>query len=153
VNQISPVQSTSAGCIYYQAMNHIFDECLILLAYQALPEPMNVAFTKPTNNPYSQTYNLGLEKSSKFLMGSKHQFLSPISPTISNTSLPTQFSQSSSVTFLPKSCYQQKIYWFGENFDIFYAEYGTSHILIRGSNEPVSQFHKWKAQRANLVNW
>ena len=57
VNQVSPTQSTSAGCTYCQVMNHVFKEYPIFLAHQMVPEPMNAAFAKPTNNPYSQTYN------------------------------------------------------------------------------------------------
>ena len=57
VNQVSPTQSTSTGCTYYQVMNHVFEECPVFLAHQVLPEYMNVAFARPNNNPYLQTYN------------------------------------------------------------------------------------------------
>ena len=59
VNQVSPKQSTFAGCTYCQTMNHVFEECLVFLAHQTLSESMNAAFARPTNNPYSQTYNPG----------------------------------------------------------------------------------------------
>ena len=50
VNQVSP--TPPAGYTYYQVMNHVFKEYPIFLAYQMLPEPMNVIFTRPTNNLY-----------------------------------------------------------------------------------------------------
>ena len=57
VNQVSP--TPSAGCTYCQAMNHVFEKCSAFLAHQILPESMNAAFTRPANNPYAPTYNLG----------------------------------------------------------------------------------------------
>ena len=53
VNQVSPTQSPTADCTYCQAMNHVFEECLIYLANQILLEHMNAAFAGPTNNLYS----------------------------------------------------------------------------------------------------
>jgi len=40
-------------------MNHVFEECPMFQAQQQYPEPMNVAFSRPNNNPYAQTYNPG----------------------------------------------------------------------------------------------
>ena len=57
VNKVSP--TPSAGCTYCQAMNHVFEKCPIFIAHQNFPELMNAAFTRPTNNPYSSTYNPG----------------------------------------------------------------------------------------------
>ena len=48
VNQVSP--TPSASCTYYQAMNHVFEECPVFIAHQTLPEHMSAAFTRPTNN-------------------------------------------------------------------------------------------------------
>ena len=55
VNQVSP--TTPAGCTYCQVMNYVFEECPVFIAHQMLPKHMNTAFSRPTNNPYSQTYN------------------------------------------------------------------------------------------------
>ena len=57
VNQVS--LTPSAGCTYCQDMNHVFEECPVFIAHQTLPEHMSAAFTRPANNPYSPTYNLG----------------------------------------------------------------------------------------------
>jgi len=57
VNQVSPIQSISAGCTYCQGMNHVFEECPIFLAHQTLLELMNATFARPTENLYSLTYN------------------------------------------------------------------------------------------------
>jgi len=53
VNQVSPIQSISAGCTYCQGMNHVFEECPIFLAHQTLLKPMNATFARPTKNLYS----------------------------------------------------------------------------------------------------
>jgi len=46
VNQVCQTQSTSAGCTYCLAMNHVFEEGLAFLAHQVLLEHMNAAFRK-----------------------------------------------------------------------------------------------------------
>jgi len=58
VNQVSPNQFSTLGCTYYQAMNHVFEECPVFQAQQQYPELMNTAFLRPNNNPYAPTYNL-----------------------------------------------------------------------------------------------
>ena len=55
VNQVG--STPSAGCIYCQVMNHVFEEYPLFMAHQMLPEYMNTIFSRPTNNPYSHTYN------------------------------------------------------------------------------------------------
>ena len=44
VNQVSQTQVPTPGCTYCQAMNHVFEEYLIFLDQQMLPEHMNAAF-------------------------------------------------------------------------------------------------------------
>jgi len=66
VNQVSPPQVSTPGCTYYQAMNHVFEECLVFLADQMLPNHMNAVFSWPHNNSFSQTYNLGLRNHPNF---------------------------------------------------------------------------------------
>ena len=66
VSKVSPTLPPMVGCTYCQAMNHVFEECPVLLAHQMLPEHMNAAFTKLTNNSYSQTYNPGWRNHSNF---------------------------------------------------------------------------------------
>ena len=58
-NQINPPQIHSPGSTYCQASNHICKECPVFQAHQALPEHLNVAYTRLQNNLYSQTYNPG----------------------------------------------------------------------------------------------
>jgi len=67
VSKVSPTLPPMVGCTYCQAMNHVFEECPVLLAHQMLPEHMNAAFTKLTNNSYSQTYNPGWRNHPNFL--------------------------------------------------------------------------------------
>jgi len=69
VNQVSPTQTLTLGCTYYQGMNYVFEECPIFLAHQILPEHMNVAFSRPNNNPYLQMYNPGWRNHPNFLWG------------------------------------------------------------------------------------
>ena len=57
VNQVSPSQFSTPGCTYCQAMNYVFEECLVFNAQQMYPEPMNAAFLRPHNTSYTQTYN------------------------------------------------------------------------------------------------
>jgi len=57
VNQVSPNQFSTPGCTYCQIINHVFEECPIFKAQQIYPEPMNAAFSRPQNDPYTQTYN------------------------------------------------------------------------------------------------
>jgi len=48
------------------AQNHIFKEYPVFQAHQVLPEHMNAAYSRPQNNPYWQTYNLGLKNHPNF---------------------------------------------------------------------------------------
>jgi len=66
-------------------MNHVFEECPVYLARQMLPEHMNAAFTRPTNNPYSQAYNPAGEIT-QISCGAKTRMISlgPIFSKISN---------------------------------------------------------------------
>jgi len=59
VNQVRPNQFSTPGCIYCQAMNHMFDECPVFQAQQYYHEPMNAAFSRPNNDSCAQTYNPG----------------------------------------------------------------------------------------------
>jgi len=47
-------------------MNHVVEECPIFHAQQMLPEPMNVAFSRPHNNLCAQTYNADWRNHSNF---------------------------------------------------------------------------------------
>ena len=40
-------------------MKYVFEECLVFQAQQILSKHMNAAYSRPHNNPYVQTYNLG----------------------------------------------------------------------------------------------
>jgi len=57
VNQVSPNQFLTPDYTYYQAMNYVFEECPMFQAQQQYLESMNAVFSRPNNNPYSQTYN------------------------------------------------------------------------------------------------
>ena len=53
VNQVSPNQFLTPGCTYCQAMNHVFEECPVFQTQQHFSEPMNAAFSRLNNNPYT----------------------------------------------------------------------------------------------------
>ena len=59
VNQINPRQIHTLDCTYCQALKHIFEEYHVIQAHQMLPENMNATYSRPHNNPNSQTYNPG----------------------------------------------------------------------------------------------
>ena len=59
VSQVSPTLSSTTGCTYCRAMNHVFEDCPIFQDQQMLTEPMNAAFSRPHNNPCAPTYNPG----------------------------------------------------------------------------------------------
>ena len=59
VNQVCPNQFSTQDCTYCQAMNHVFEECLVFQSHQQYPEPMNATFSRLNNDPYAPTYNPG----------------------------------------------------------------------------------------------
>ena len=59
VNQVNPYQFPTLGCTHCQAMNHVFEECLVFQTQQQYPESMNAAFSRLNNNPYAPMYNPG----------------------------------------------------------------------------------------------
>ena len=59
INQINPPPIHNPGCLYCQAPNHVFEECPVFHAQQVPPEHLNAAYSRPSHNPYSQTYNPG----------------------------------------------------------------------------------------------
>ena len=72
MNQVSPTPST--GYTYCQTMNHVFEKCPVFLAHQMLPKNMNAAFTRPTDNPYTPTYNPGWRNHTNFSWSQNKQF-------------------------------------------------------------------------------
>ena len=91
VSKVSPTLPPMAGCTYYQAMNHVFEECPVLLAHQMLPEHMNAAFAKPTNNLYSQTYNPGWRNHPNFSLAQNTN--DHVRPNFSNNFQPFHYQQ------------------------------------------------------------
>ena len=91
VSQVSPTLSSTTGCTYCQAMNHVFEECPIFLTYQTLPEPMNEAFANSTNNPYSQIYNLGWRNHPNFSWAQNSN--DQARPNFSNNFQPSHYQQ------------------------------------------------------------
>ena len=89
INQVRP--TPSVGCTYYQAMNHVFEECPFFLTHQTLPEHMNAAFSKPANNLYSSTYNPGLRNHANFLWGPNNN--DQIRPKFSNNFQQSPYQQ------------------------------------------------------------
>ena len=59
INKINLPQTYNAGCTYFQAVNHVFKEYLVFQAHQILPEHINATYSRPQNNPFSQTYKSG----------------------------------------------------------------------------------------------
>jgi len=59
INQINPLPIHNPGYSYYQAPNHVFEECPVFQTYHVPPEHMNAAYSRLPHNPYSQTYNPG----------------------------------------------------------------------------------------------
>jgi len=99
VNQVSPTQSTSAGCIYCQAMNHVFEEYPIFLAHQMLPEHTNATFARPNNNPICKR-TIPVGEISRISHGAKTPMIHLGSTsTISNHLIINKISQPSSTTF------------------------------------------------------
>ena len=92
VNQVSPTPSVSYT--YYQAMNYVFEECPVFLYHQLLPKNINATFTRPTNNPYTPTYNPGWRNHPNFSWSQNKRYPLPtISPIFSviNNYFPTKF--------------------------------------------------------------
>jgi len=83
VNQVGP--TSPAGYTYCQAMNHVFEECPVFMAHQILPKHTNATLSRPTNNPYSSTYNPGWRNHPNFSWAQKtNDYLGSISPKIFN---------------------------------------------------------------------
>ena len=45
VNQVNPNQLLTPSCTYYQAMNHVLEECPVFHAQQMLSEHMNATYS------------------------------------------------------------------------------------------------------------
>ena len=82
-------------------MNHVFEECPVFLAHQMLPEHINVAFTRPVNNPYSSTYNLDWRNHPNFSWGPNKN--DQIRPKFSNNFQQSPYQQNFSNQSPPPS--------------------------------------------------
>jgi len=74
INQFSP--TPSAGCTYCQGMNHVFEECPRVHGSSNVARTYECSILKAQQQCIFTHVQSQLEKSSKFLMGPKHQRLS-----------------------------------------------------------------------------
>ena len=96
-------QFTIRGCSYCQAPNHVFEECPVFHAQQVPPEHLNAAYSRPSHNPYSQTYNPGWRNHPNFSWAKNNpprpnfsnNFYHPTPPPIFPSQAPASSSQGS----------------------------------------------------------
>jgi len=107
MNQVSP--TPSAGCTYCQAMNHMFEECLVFIAHQTLPEHMSAASHGPLTIHIHPPIIL-VREIIQISHGAQTIMIKqgPNSPTIFKISLSTKLSQPKSSIFFPKFTYENK---------------------------------------------